>query len=242
MSEKYLVSQHFRDPQLGEIAIRVHANATSFKARWQGGILKVTIPPRVTAEMFNKALNSMRESILSHKPNARYFDGQSIDFEDFSIKIAYSNLIDHYTVYSNVVGTDTYAITIGAALDFSNPEVELLIIKHIKNIARFHAKNTLPIIAQDEFQRLGIANTPEIEISHGLQRLGFCTPSGRIAISYAVAFLPNELRRFVICHEAAHLREHNHSKAFHNIVNEYVGGREAELEAKLKSFVWPIPR
>jgi len=53
-------------------------------------------------------------------------------------------------------------------------------------------------------------------------------------------FLTRELREYIICHELAHLREMNHSAAFHRLCDSYLGGREASLEKKLREYRWPV--
>ena len=55
-------------------------------------------------------------------------------------------------------------------------------------------------------------------------------------------YMPDELRRYVICHELAHLTYHNHSKAFHALADRYLDGRERELDARLKAFRLPLVR
>ena len=55
-------------------------------------------------------------------------------------------------------------------------------------------------------------------------------------------FLPEDLVDLTVCHELAHLTHFDHSPAFHRLLNSYLGGRKAELEAKMKNFDWPILR
>ena len=52
--------------------------------------------------------------------------------------------------------------------------------------------------------------------------------------------MPADLRRFVVCHELAHLSEMNHSAAFHRLCDSYLGGREAELNRAVKAFRFPV--
>jgi predicted metal-dependent hydrolase len=52
--------------------------------------------------------------------------------------------------------------------------------------------------------------------------------------------LPDELREFIILHELCHTQHHNHSTAFHALLNTLVGGKEKALNRELKAY--HIPR
>ena len=53
-------------------------------------------------------------------------------------------------------------------------------------------------------------------------RLGSCTPAnGTIRISHRVAGMPLFVRKYVIVHELAHLKEPNHGSRFWKWVNKY---------------------
>jgi len=65
---KYIVSQRYVDPQLGTINIVVRSNARSFKGRWKGTELQITVPNGVTVAKYKEVLESWRESLLKSKP------------------------------------------------------------------------------------------------------------------------------------------------------------------------------
>lgn len=59
-------------------------------------------------------------------------------------------------------------------------------------------------------------------VTNQQKRYGSCTPEqGTIRISHRVAALPDWVRRYVVMHELAHLREANHSDRFWKLVNRY---------------------
>ncbi len=89
--------------------------------------------------------------------------------------------------------------------------------------------------------RLG-ANPSGWQIGHGRRTLGSCRADGLITLSAALLFLPQELADYVICHELAHLRHHDHSAAFHSLCDAFCGGREKELQRALRRYRWPILR
>ena len=64
-------------------------------------------------------------------------------------------------------------------------------------------------------------------------RWGSCSISGNINVNLRVIALPETLREYVVIHEAAHLREQNHSRRFWNLVGEhYADYRTAEAELR----------
>lgn len=59
-----------------------------------------------------------------------------------------------------------------------------------------------------------------ISIRHTKTRWGSCSAEGNLNFSYKVAFLPPEIRDYVIIHELSHLKHMNHSKSFWSLVSK----------------------
>ena len=79
-----------------------------------------------------------------------------------------------------------------------------------------------------------------LHISSAHTRWGSCSGRNGISISLFVMLLPEHLREFILLHELCHTRHHNHSAAFHALLNSLVEGRERELNAELRKY--KIPR
>jgi predicted metal-dependent hydrolase len=61
---------------------------------------------------------------------------------------------------------------------------------------------------------------------------GYCTKDGKLVFSWQLIALPERLREYVVCHEVAHLAEHNHSARFKKKLAALLPdfrGREREL-------------
>jgi predicted metal-dependent hydrolase len=52
-------------------------------------------------------------------------------------------------------------------------------------------------------------------------RWGSCSARGRLSFSWRLVLAPLDVLDYVVLHEVAHLREHNHSKRFWAIVSEH---------------------
>lgn len=103
---------------------------------------------------------------------------------------------------------------------------------------RQDAKRELPALVARLAEVRGFSYT-SLRISKARTRWGSCSGRNVISLSLFVMLLPHHLREFIILHELCHTRHHNHSAAFHNLLDECVGGREREYNRELKA--WHIP-
>lgn len=239
---EYVVSQTYRDDVLGIVRISVRSNLRNASARWSGNVLRLNLPPHTTLRQYNTIMDEWRPRLLELRPRtARYSHGQVFDFTDFTVSIAHATHRLAHVVSARKTDECNFIVTLSAEKDFSDPEVEQTISARMAAIARFMARKYLPEIASAEFRRIGVFPSA-LKISHGAQRLGYCSAKGEIALSYMIMFLPPPLRRYIICHEAAHLTEMNHSPRFHALADRYLDGMEKDLAKQLKKFAWPVLR
>ena len=60
-----------------------------------------------------------------------------------------------------------------------------------------------------------------VKITSAKKRLGSCSSKNGICFSYRVMMYPEDIIDYVVIHELAHIKEHNHSKRFYDIVRKY---------------------
>lgn len=97
------------------------------------------------------------------------------------------------------------------------------------------AKTKLPEMLEEASRRTGLRYR-KLTIRKSRSRWGSCTREGNISLSLFLATLPDELIDYVCIHELCHTVHHNHSAEFHALVNLHTGGREKELQKRLKMY------
>ena len=112
----------------------------------------------------------------------------------------------------------------------SQPEVEIL-----RRQARQYVPHTVERLARN----FGF-NYTSLRISSAHTRWGSCSGRNGISISLFTMLLPEHLREFIILHELCHTIHHNHSAAFHTLLNRLIAGQEQALNRELKTY--RIPR
>lgn len=75
-----------------------------------------------------------------------------------------------------------------------------------------------------------------LTITSARTKWGSCSSRNRISLSLFLMALPEHLRDFVLLHELCHTVHHNHSAAFHALLDRLVGGRERELNRELMGY------
>ena len=78
-----------------------------------------------------------------------------------------------------------------------------------------------------------------LRISSAHTRWGSCSGRNGISISLFVMLLPEHLRELIILHELCHTRHHNHSSAFHALLNTLTNGNEQKLNKELRTYHIP---
>lgn len=82
--------------------------------------------------------------------------------------------------------------------------------------------------------RAGVRAT-SVAVGDARTRWGSCSSGGAIRYSWRLLLAPPEARRYVVCHEVAHLKHLDHGSAFRSFERELFGGDTAAAEALLRS-------
>lgn len=224
---------------IGAVRVNVRLTACNVKARWKGGELVVSAPTGIEYDKLHEILRGFAPRLEECKPDSLYHIGQELLFDGMTVRIERQRHAPERILAS--FNGSSGSIEVGDSLDFSAPNTIKVISRILCRMAGRCAEGVLLPRAREVAREVG--REPVLwKISGGHRTLGLCSSRGEISLSYALVFYPVELRDYVVKHELAHLSEMNHSPRFHRLCDIYCGGREKELEAKLRAFRVPIIR
>lgn len=234
------------DNEFGNIEVCVRAGMRRVTARWRNGSLHINIPPgfppRLLSEFIEsnrEGLRSLRERTLKNTPKPiEYRVGQRIPCFRGEVLIATLNCKARTTGYRREENGNL-TVFISSLDDIATEAKTIAISGALKELMKRTAPHVLLPFAHEVAREIGVS-PKEFIIGRGIRKLGHCTNKGVIQLSYMLMFLPEELVRYIICHELAHLSEMNHSPRFHALCNTYCNGKEKALEKLLKGFNFPI--
>ncbi len=84
------------------------------------------------------------------------------------------------------------------------------------------------------YSRLMNVKPTGIKITSAKKRFGSCSGKNSVCFSYYLMLYPKEAIDYVVVHELAHIKHHNHSKEFYNFIYEFMPDYK-ERERLLKS-------
>lgn len=241
-----LVNNQLQDDEFGTIALSTRANMRRITARWRNDVLSINlpvgIPLRRVVEFIDENRDKLRElrdkSIERAEKSVDYHLGQQIPCFRGSVLIAAVDCKPNTTGYQ--YDTDgNMRVVISSHDDITTEQKKTAISGALKELMKRLAPKHLIPYAQQVAKEIGTSPL-RFEIGRGMRKLGHCTTGKVIQLSYNLMFMPEELVRYIICHELAHLTEMNHSPRFHALCDRYCSGKEKALERKLKGFIFPI--
>lgn len=100
---------------------------------------------------------------------------------------------------------------------------------------RATAKQTLPTKVAQLASKFGF-RYGRVTIRATRSKWGCCTSQNNLSLSLFLVTLPEELQDFVILHELCHTVHHNHSAAFHALLDRCTDGKEQELRKQLRTY------
>lgn len=226
------------DSSLGAVSVKRHATACRIIFHARNKSLSVTVPNHTPKSYIEQCIRENRSQLLEliRRSNSKMIKaGDVIQTQAFVIKVSTKECNEiRFDFHDGVL-----QITCPESCDFENSEIQIFLAKGICKFLKITAgQYLLPrarLLAREKRLKVN-----RIVLSHGRKRLGKCTASRNIFLSYYLMFLPEYLIDYVIFHELAHLTEMNHGTGFHKLCDSYCNGAEHNLEKELKAFCFPI--
>jgi len=233
---------YIEDEEFGKIIVELRRGMTSVRFSYQSnGQLVMRAPLGVSVTDLKRMVDINRKGIrkLPQPQTVSFQFGQVIECYKCNVIIEAQSIMPGYIL--NHWEGDTLHLQIHEQADLNNDGIKHTISKVIGRAMEVQAQVVLLPLAHEVADSLGV-KPAGFEVGRGMRKLGHCTSKRVIQLSRNLMFMPEELIRYIFCHELAHLTHMNHSPQFHALCDQYTGGKEKELEQQLRQFHFPILR
>lgn len=86
---------------------------------------------------------------------------------------------------------------------------------------REKAKTEIPLLVAQYAARMGLSPT-SVKITSAEKRFGSCSGKNALCFSWRLMAYPPPAVEYVVVHELAHIKHHNHSAAFYALIERYL--------------------
>ncbi len=215
-----------------EFIVRVlQARGRSANARLQGKVITIRIPPPLGHEEFFRAYTDLKASMLKKLErmseeeldrllmpgprNTEFYDGEEVKVLGNIYKITVDK---GRAKHSSTARLDGERVVVKLASGLSE-DVEAA---HISNLARRVIAKPLTgrvRARMDELNERHFGFTfGKVSIKEQSTKWGSCSSNGNINLNFKLLLAPQGVLDYVMVHELAHIREHNHSGNFWQLV------------------------
>ncbi len=231
----------FDDEEFGMVQVRPDSRARRLIFRVKEGVMQITCPAGYTLGRVRSMVDENRERLRrlmargeAVQQRRQLTVGDRIPCYGGHIELLPGRLPGR--ILFRYEGT-TLQVFCPPGADLNEPRVRQQLSRGVCRLMYRQAQEVLPRRLAEVARRVG-ASPREVTIGRGRRKLGHCTRSKSIQLSYCLMFLPEPLVDYVICHELAHLQQMNHGSKFHELCNRYCGGEELALRKQLRTFTF----
>lgn len=231
----------FDDEEFGTVQVRPDSRARRLIFRVKEGVMQITCPAGYTLGRVRAMVDENRERLRrlmargeAVQQRRQLTVGDCIPCYGGHIELLPGRLPGR--ILFRYEGT-TLQVLCPPGADLNEPRVRQQLSRGVCRLMYRQAQEVLPRRLAEVARRVG-ASPREVTIGRGRRKLGHCTRSKSIQLSYCLMFLPEPLVDYVICHELAHLQQMNHGPKFHELCNRYCCGEELALRKQLRTFTF----
>lgn len=227
------------DLELGKIEVYTHSSSRKIsirKSRKSGFSLKAVIPSKEYIGELHKIIERERDKLKKFcRENTKDSIDETfaIDSDLFKLETKFDNYNGRERIWRNNDGN--YILFYTEKTDFNDQFTQMALEDLVVWALRQQANLILPKFVKQIANAIGV-KVSNIRITKAQSRWGSCSSTGTISLSCFLIALPIDLIRYVIIHELSHTFEMNHSNKFHDIVDRLTGGKEKELEARIRKY------
>lgn len=219
---------------IGEVSIRKSARAKRLILKIDSrGKPVVTIPnfvPYIIGEQHAKRNAKWLQEHMKDQTMPKLFQGMRVGTQH-SLQFVYKTGASKVT---SRVQADFIYITLPEGSVIADPEVQAAALSAITRAVKRQAQMTLPSELYTLAQQYGYSYA-SVSVKNMTTRWGSCSSQGVIALNIWLLQVPEELRRYVLCHELAHLNNPHHKPSFWNELSKMDPSYKTN-RTKLKAF------
>lgn len=155
--------------------------------------------------------------------------GARIETEFYSVMVEQDPALS-YPKYRVARSTKEKSATFYLAPEFFSPENSDKLYTNLEKylLAQLVREGSPSLVDRARYwAQLHNIQVKEIFVRVQKSRLGYCTHDNRIMLNGRLLFAPQKIRDYVICHELAHTKHHNHSKAYWAYLEKIFPGAKA---------------
>tara|TARA_Y100001933_G_scaffold261532_1_gene316445 strand:- start:319 stop:1014 length:696 start_codon:yes stop_codon:yes gene_type:complete len=205
MTDRIIAQRDYKS----SLTIRHATNAKRISLRIDATIRQgvLVLPPNISEqeglEFAKKNKKWLEEQIARLPPLVPFHDGVSIPFRGKQLTVRHGGATRGLVEFER-----------DQLLVFGRPEH---FQRRLTDWLKDRARCEIARLVADKSSKIG-CKAGRISIRDQKGRWGSCASSGNLAFSWRLIMAPDFVLDYVVAHEVAHLAEHNHSRAFWNIV------------------------
>lgn len=224
-------------PVLGEVAFvrNPRAKRIIVSVKPQGKV-RLTVPPRVSAEEGMRFLNSREDWVLAAVERQRTKSQVALIEPPFTTRNHSLRLAPAQTDKIRIsIREGHITVAYPEQIDYRDDQIQSAIKKGIEEAWRVEARALLPGRTEDIARSLGFRYN-SVSVRNTVSKWGSCSARNDISLSVHLMRLPDHLINYIIIHELCHTVHHNHGPQFHALLDKNTAGRHLALRKQLKAY------